>query len=219
MNVFFGIVGFFGMVVFIVIALVALVKKKGGAKKYFICAGISFVLLAFGISITELDEEAAPVATEVEAEEPKAEEDEKAAEAKAKEEEAKAEAEKQKAAEEKAAADKAKQEADAKAAAEKKEAEEAQAKQAAAEKAAAEKALDAEGISKAEFNEIQNGMTYEEVVSIIGVEGELLSEVGEKGTQFYTVMYVWYGETGLGANANALFQGGKLNSKAQFGLE
>ena len=75
------------------------------------------------------------------------------------------------------------------------------------------------GITKAEFDQIQNGMTYEQVVQIIGSEGELMSESGDKGTQFYTVMYTWEGESGFGANANAMFQGGKMVNKAQFGLK
>lgn len=75
------------------------------------------------------------------------------------------------------------------------------------------------GISKEEFDKLENGMSYEEAVEIIGVEGELISETGSKGDQFYTVMYQWDGESGFGANANAMFQGGKLESKAQFGLE
>lgn len=74
------------------------------------------------------------------------------------------------------------------------------------------------GISKEEFNAIENGMTYEEVVKIIGGEGEVLSEVGEKGDQFYTIMYMYNGEEGFGSNANFTFQGGKLSAKAQFGL-
>nr|WP_236870898.1 hypothetical protein [Brevibacillus laterosporus] len=57
-------------------------------------------------------------------------------------------------------------------------------------------------ISKAEFDEIKNGMSYEEVAKIIGSEGELLSEVGSKGEQFHTVMYMYTGEGDLGANAN-----------------
>ncbi|WP_259345493.1 DUF3862 domain-containing protein [Priestia aryabhattai] len=77
------------------------------------------------------------------------------------------------------------------------------------------------GISKAEFDKIQNGMSYEEVVQIIGGEGELNSESGAKGDQYYTVMYTWNGESGFGANANAMFQGNpaKLQNKSQFGLE
>lgn len=75
------------------------------------------------------------------------------------------------------------------------------------------------GINKAEFDAIQNGMTYEEVVKIIGVEGEVMSESGTAGEEFHTVMYTWDGEEGFGANANAMFQDGKMINKAQFGLK
>ncbi|MEC0182475.1 DUF3862 domain-containing protein [Paenibacillus peoriae] len=74
-------------------------------------------------------------------------------------------------------------------------------------------------ITKTKYNKIKNGMTYEEVAKIIGGPGEALSEVGEKGDEFYTVMYSYKGEGGLGANANFTFQGNKLHAKAQFGLE
>ncbi|MBZ6441747.1 DUF3862 domain-containing protein [Paenibacillus polymyxa] len=74
-------------------------------------------------------------------------------------------------------------------------------------------------ITKAKYNKIKNGMTYEEVAKIIGGPGEALSEVGEKGDKYYTVMYSYKGEGGLGANANFTFQGNKLQAKAQFGLE
>lgn len=74
-------------------------------------------------------------------------------------------------------------------------------------------------ITLEEFKAIENGMSYEEVCEIIGGEGELLSEGGEPGSAYYTVMYQWKGEGSLGANANAMFQGGKLTNKAQFGLK
>ncbi|AZU98978.1 hypothetical protein pW2_152 [Bacillus phage pW2] len=74
-------------------------------------------------------------------------------------------------------------------------------------------------ITKAEFDAIQSGMTYEEVVAIIGSEGELLSEVGSKGEQFHSVMYEWEGKGDFGANANFTFQEGKMEMKAQFGLK
>jgi hypothetical protein len=74
-------------------------------------------------------------------------------------------------------------------------------------------------ISKAEFNQLKNGMTYDEVVKIIGSKGELLSSSGQKGTDTYTTIYSWDGEGSLGANANVTFQGGKLISKAQFGVQ
>ncbi|MDR9792745.1 DUF3862 domain-containing protein [Aeribacillus pallidus] len=74
-------------------------------------------------------------------------------------------------------------------------------------------------ISKAEFDAIKNGMTYEEVVKIIGSEGEVMSETGEAGTDLHTIIYSWDGEGEIGANANFTFQGGKLQNKAQFGLK
>lgn len=74
-------------------------------------------------------------------------------------------------------------------------------------------------VTKEKFEQIKDGMTYEEVVKIIGAEGELLSETGEKGTQFHTVIYQFEGDGTFGANANFTFQGGKLVNKAQFGIE
>jgi hypothetical protein len=74
-------------------------------------------------------------------------------------------------------------------------------------------------ISKAEFDAIKTGMTYEEVVEIIGSEGEVMSETGEEGTDLHTIIYSWDGEGEIGANANFTFQGGKLQNKAQFGLK
>lgn len=72
-------------------------------------------------------------------------------------------------------------------------------------------------ISKEEFDALETGMTYEEVVSIIGGEGELSSQVDVAG--YETKMYMWEGEGSIGANANAMFQNNSLTSKAQFGLE
>lgn len=77
---------------------------------------------------------------------------------------------------------------------------------------------DSAKLSEEEFGKIKDGMTYEEVVEIIGSEGEVLSETGEKGTDLHTVMYTWEGEGSLGANANLTFQGGELVNKSQFGV-
>ncbi|NMF00279.1 DUF3862 domain-containing protein [Aneurinibacillus aneurinilyticus] len=74
-------------------------------------------------------------------------------------------------------------------------------------------------ITKAKFNQIKSGMSYEKVVEIIGGPGELVSETGNPGDPLYTVMYMYKGEGDLGANANFLFQGNKLQNKAQFGLK
>ena len=73
------------------------------------------------------------------------------------------------------------------------------------------------GISKAEFDQIQNGMSYDEVKAIIGSDGEVLSESGQAGEQFHTIMYKWDGEKGFGANANFMFQERKLHNNSQFG--
>ena len=74
-------------------------------------------------------------------------------------------------------------------------------------------------ITMAEFNEIEHGMSYKEVVEIIGSSGEMLSEVGKKGSDLYTVVYMWEGSGKIGANANIMFQGDEVTTKAQFGLK
>lgn len=75
-------------------------------------------------------------------------------------------------------------------------------------------------ISKDEFEAISSGMTYEEVVEIVGSDGELLSESDLGiGDAYKSSIYMWKGEGSWGANANVTFQGGKVISKAQIGLE
>lgn len=80
-----------------------------------------------------------------------------------------------------------------------------------------EKKEDSSGVTLDNFQKIENGMTYEEVVEILGKEGELLSEAGSG--QYKTEMYQWEAENGFGANMNVTFQNGKVQSKAQAGLE
>lgn len=74
-------------------------------------------------------------------------------------------------------------------------------------------------ITLEQFNEIQNGMTFEEVTSIFGGEGSVISESGQKGTNLHTVVYSYEGKGSLGANVSLMFQGNKLTNKAQFGLK
>lgn len=76
----------------------------------------------------------------------------------------------------------------------------------------------AEGLTEEKFNQITEGMSYEEVVGIIGSEGTLLSETGEAGTDLHTVMYEWNSADSAFGNANFMFQDDKLMSKAQAGL-
>ena len=77
-------------------------------------------------------------------------------------------------------------------------------------------------ISMSEFNQIKNGMTYEQVTEIIGDPGELIAETGTSGDQFHTVTYQFKGEGGSiwnSAFAQLIFQGGQLNTKAQKGIK
>ena len=69
-------------------------------------------------------------------------------------------------------------------------------------------------MTKANYTRCVEGMTYEQVVSIVGPPDQELSSSSIAGIR--TVMYQWNG--GLVANANMMFQDGKLITKAQFGL-
>lgn len=75
-------------------------------------------------------------------------------------------------------------------------------------------------ISLAEFDQITTGMSYDEVVKIVGGPGQILSQTDLGfGSEYASVMYMWEGEGMVGANANVMFQGGEVISKSQFGLE
>jgi len=74
-------------------------------------------------------------------------------------------------------------------------------------------------VTLSEFSKIQNGMTYEEVTQLLGGVGTMASEIGTKGSQFYTVGYTYKGEGLPGANVILMFQNGKLASKTQAGLQ
>ncbi len=76
-------------------------------------------------------------------------------------------------------------------------------------------------LSLSGYNRIEPGMTYEEVIAIIGPPSQEVSRSHMEGApgvmpSVETVMYVWEGT--MGANMNAMFQNGRLVSKAQFGL-
>lgn len=65
------------------------------------------------------------------------------------------------------------------------------------------------------FNQIETGMTYEEVVEIMGSEGTVMSET--EVIDIKTTMYYWYAKNGI-ANMNIMIQNDKVVSKAQIGL-
>lgn len=80
-----------------------------------------------------------------------------------------------------------------------------------------------EKLTLSKYNQIENGMTYAQVVNIIGCEGEVEVESGKEGTSLHTISYRYMGSDkvkgSLGANASFMFQGGELVMKAQLGLK
>lgn len=74
-----------------------------------------------------------------------------------------------------------------------------------------------ETISLDEYNQLEIGMDYSDVIFIIGGYGERISESEIAG--IYTSMYQFEGEGDIGANAVLMFQNGELYSKAQSGLQ
>lgn len=75
------------------------------------------------------------------------------------------------------------------------------------------------GVTLANFNSVETGMSYTEVCLIFGSNGSLLSQVDIDTAEAKTEIYMWNGSGNLGANCNVTFQGDKVVGKAQFGLE
>lgn len=71
-----------------------------------------------------------------------------------------------------------------------------------------------EVITLQEYSRIETGMTYAEVVAVIGAHGEEVSSNDIGGTK--TIMYVW--KNSFGPNANVMFQNDMVIQKSQFGL-
>lgn len=72
-------------------------------------------------------------------------------------------------------------------------------------------------ITRAEYNQIHTGMSYEQVCKIVGSNGTIMSESGEG--RYYTMMVVWYENSYNGDNAVIMFQNNAVISKAQTGLQ
>ena len=69
----------------------------------------------------------------------------------------------------------------------------------------------------AEFNQISTGMTYDEVVSIVGGKGTVTAQSDVAG--YYMEIISWTGNGSIGANANVTFMNDEVEAKAQFGLK
>ncbi|MEY9980545.1 hypothetical protein [Lysinibacillus sp. RC79] len=67
------------------------------------------------------------------------------------------------------------------------------------------------------FRQIIEGMTYEEVIKIVGSEGKMISEIGTAGEPNHTILYDFETDGSLTA-VNMMFKGGKLIKKTQMGM-
>ncbi|SDX99441.1 zinc ribbon domain-containing protein [Eubacterium barkeri] len=77
-------------------------------------------------------------------------------------------------------------------------------------------------VTNAQFEQIQNGMTYADVVGIFGRDGTLLSEStfkDESGNDVQLKIYYWEGQGEAGANASVSFQGDVVVTKSSYGLQ
>jgi ribosomal protein L40E len=77
-------------------------------------------------------------------------------------------------------------------------------------------------VTNAMYEQVQNGMTYDQVVAIFGKEGTLLSESTYKdadGNDVQLKIYYWEGQGETGANASVSFQGDTVVTKSSYGLQ
>lgn len=76
-------------------------------------------------------------------------------------------------------------------------------------------------ITMSEYEAIQDGMTYAQVVEVVGCEGteQSSSNIDAGSNSIKTIMYTWEGNGGPGSNANVTIQNDKVVSKAQIGLK
>lgn len=68
-------------------------------------------------------------------------------------------------------------------------------------------------ITLGQYQQVEIGMTYEDVAAIMGGDGNAISESSTMA------VYSYFGTGGIGANAVFTFQNGKLLTKAQSGLD
>ncbi|MGE7999678.1 hypothetical protein ACQKOF_13530 [Lysinibacillus sp. NPDC093190] len=67
------------------------------------------------------------------------------------------------------------------------------------------------------FRQIIEGMTYEEVIKIVGSKGKMISEIGTAGEPNHTILYDFETDGSLTA-VNMMFKGGKLIKKTPMGM-
>lgn len=73
-------------------------------------------------------------------------------------------------------------------------------------------------ITLAEYDKIQKGMTYDQVVQIVGVNGEVTSSYDASDPKWSSKSYRFRGQDSF-AVASVTFAGGVVESKSQGGLK
>lgn len=76
---------------------------------------------------------------------------------------------------------------------------------------------DSEYITMEEYNQIDTGMSYDEVKEIVGSSGEVSAQSEVSG--YKIIIVTWYGNGSAGSNANVTFTNNKVSAKAQVGLK
>ncbi len=69
------------------------------------------------------------------------------------------------------------------------------------------------------YNQLEIGMTYNEVAELIGSDGTLFAEAGQKGTPTYVVSYTWKSSDEAYVSISFSGENIELQTKTQFGLE
>lgn len=73
-------------------------------------------------------------------------------------------------------------------------------------------------ITLEQFNQIEEGMTYEEVKKILATSGELQSESGDMDSESSVLIYTFIGKA-EDSRAVVMLRGDKVISKSHIGLE
>lgn len=68
-----------------------------------------------------------------------------------------------------------------------------------------------------EYNQIESGMSYEDVQTIVGSSGVVSSQTEMAGINISII--TWYGNGTAGSNANVTFKNNEVTGKAQVGLK
>jgi hypothetical protein len=78
-----------------------------------------------------------------------------------------------------------------------------------------EKPIDKNAVTYEKYESLKTGMSYDDVVKIMGGEGQEVSMIGEGQFKMRTV--IW--DAGFLSNVTVVFTGGRLSSKSQIGLK